>query len=88
MSYYAIGINKNNLIYIRERNVGPVACDFMGIDDDVVYDIMYNLITMTHGYVKLSKKYKNYNGITCAVCTAVKVSNKSYDIKKKKGHPR
>lgn len=42
-----------------------------------------NLITMTSGYVKLSGKYKTYNGITCAVCTAVKVSNKSYDIKNK-----
>lgn len=42
-----------------------------------------NLITMTSGYVKLSGKYKTYNGITCAVCTAVKVTNKSYDIKKK-----
>lgn len=42
-----------------------------------------NVITMTSGYVKLTGKYKTYNGITCAVCTAVKVTNKSYDIKKK-----
>ena len=41
-----------------------------------------NLITQSLGTVKLTGKYRNYNGITCAVCKAVKVSNKSAKYQK------
>ena len=40
-----------------------------------------NLFTQTYGYVKLTGKYRKYNGGTCAVCKAVKVSSKSLKYK-------
>lgn len=40
-----------------------------------------NLITQSLGTVKLTGKYRNYNGYTCAVCKAVKTSNKSAKYK-------
>ena len=49
-----------------------------------------SLISSAGGYLKLSGKYKNYNGITCAVGRAVKVTanpekyKRTYDEKVKK----
>ncbi|MCI8377958.1 MAG: hypothetical protein HFH72_05475 [Lachnospiraceae bacterium] len=44
---------------------------------------MSRLITSTFGYIKLTGKYKTYNGYTCAVGKAVKVSSQSGVIQKK-----
>lgn len=43
---------------------------------------MTRLITQTLGDVKLTGKYRTYNGITCEVCRAVKTSSKSAGYKK------
>ena len=34
------------------------------------------------GHVKITGKYRNYNGVTCRVCKAVKVGSKSYKYQK------
>lgn len=42
-----------------------------------------NLLVAAMGYVKLTGNYRTYNGITCAECNSVKVTNKSSSIQKK-----
>lgn len=46
-------------------------------------DNLSRFLTTASGYVKLTGKYKKYEGYTCAVGKAVKVSNKSNTIQKK-----
>ena len=46
-------------------------------------DNLTRILTTASGYVKLTGKYKEYEGHTCAVGKAVKVSNKSSTIQKK-----
>lgn len=42
-----------------------------------------NLWVAAIGYVKLTGNYRTYNGITCAECNSVKVTNKSVNTQKK-----
>ena len=48
---------------------------------------MTTLLNSSFGFIKLTGKHKTYNGYTCAVGRAVKVSNQSISIQKKIGWP-
>ena len=70
---------------IVSRNPYVVRTSFFG---DSYYWVlnpknMNDLLVSAVGYVVPTGKYRNYNGITCTECKAVKVSNKSRGIKRK-----